>query len=430
MIQYTTNVFEWNILVRKSDKMSCKNYDKKYANLLVKKCFVNDGIRPLVILYDDELEKFAQTCYIQAKECGFKDVVLFNKKSREINEYLLNNSLDDIKINDLLDRSLLEDYAKKNSNFLFLETYKKETNINIDKEKKQKLNEIIDSQLDTYYENIDNLKCPWCVACYPNYDWAKKVYPNMNIEDAYERLYLNIMKMCQIDKRSPEKAWDEIHKRYYEISQRLNELEIKKLHYSNKLGTNLNIYLPDNHLWIGADDRDYYGNSIIVNMPGYELFTSPLCSETNGIVYSSKPLYYKKVIDSFGLEFKNGSVSNIITSVKEDYDILKSIIDRDDNSKYLGECAIVENDNPVNKTNTLYYELLYDENASCHLALGNSYPDSIKNGLSMTEEELISSGLNISNTHVDFMIGTDDLKIEAETKNGPKLIYSKGKFRI
>lgn len=411
--------------------MEYKNYDKKYADLLVRKCFVNDGTRSLVISFDgEELESFAKICYVQAKQNGFKDVVLFDKKTKDIDQYLLNTSIEDIEKNDLLDRSILDEYAKKNSNFLFLETFKDEDNDNIDIDKKQRIEKIINSQLETYFENTGNLKCPWCVACYPNYNWAKKVYPNMNPEKAYERLYLNIMKMCLVDKSNPEREWDNIHNKYYEISQKLNALKIKKLHYSNKLGTDLDIYLPDNHLWIGADDRDYFGNSIIVNMPGYEIFTSPLYTETNGIVYSSKPLYYEKVIDSFGLKFKNGAVSKIITPIKEDYNILKNIVDTDENSKYLGECAIVENDTPVNLTNTLYYETLFDENASCHLAFGNSYSDSIENGLSMSEEELISNGLNISDIHVDFMIGTDDLNIEAETKNGKELIYSKGKFVI
>ena len=410
--------------------MNYKYYDEKYANLLISKCLVNDGEKPLVIIYDGkQVEDFAKLCYLNAIEKGFKKVELFDKKSSEISEYISKTPLDKIEKNELLDRSLLVDYAKKNSNFLYLETYKESKNKN-DLIKSEKVRKIIDEQLDIYYENTSNFKCPWCVACYPNKNWAKKVYPDLPLKNAYEKLYLNIMKMCQIDKSDPEKEWDDIHKRYYEISQKLNELRIQRLHYTSDLGTNLDIVLPDNHLWIGADDRDYLGNRIIVNMPGYEIFTSPVASETNGIVYSSKPLYYNKVITSFGFEFKNGAVEKIITSDINDYRILDNIIKRDEGAKYLGECAIVENDTPVNLTNTLYYELLYDENASCHLALGDSFPDSLKGGLEMSSEELRQNGLNSSNTHIDFMIGTPDLKIEADTRYGKKLIYTNGKYII
>lgn len=411
--------------------MDYKYYDDKYANLLVQKCFVNDGIRPLVIIFDGKhLQRFAQVCYYNAKRAGFKDVIIFDKKSQEIDNYIRDIDLANIKENKLFDRSILEDYAKKNSNVLFIETFKQDIFDNTIQEKRKKVAEIINSQLSNYYENIDNFKCPWCVVCYPNYEWAKKIYPNMSEEKAYEKLYMNIIKMCQIDKKNPEKEWEMLRKRYYEICEKLNDLQIKKMHYSNSLGTDLDIYLPNNHLWIGSDDRDYFGNSIIVNMPSYEIFTSPLCYETKGIVYSSKPLYYGKIIDSFGLSFKNGSVNKIITSSDKDYHIIKSMIETDEGASFLGECAIVENDTPVNKTNTFYYESLYDENASCHLALGNSYFDSLKDGLSMSQEELKQNGINISNIHVDFMIGTDDLMIEADTKKGKKLIYSKGKYRI
>lgn len=410
--------------------MEYKNYDEKYANLLISKCIVNDGEKPLVIVYDgDQIEKFAKLCYLKAKENGFKKVELFDKKSEKISEYISKTPLNKIENNELLDRSLLVDYAKQNSNFLYLETYKESKKKN-NPEKSAKVTKIIDDQLEVYYENTSNFKCPWCVACYPNKAWAKRVYPDLPLEEAYKKLYLNIMKMCQVDKDDPEKEWDNIHKRYYEISEKLNELRIQRLHYTNDLGTDLNIVLPDNHLWIGADDRDYFGNSIIVNMPGYEIFTSPVASETNGIVYASKPLYYNKVLESFGFEFKNGKVEKICAASIDDYEILNYILKRDEGSRYLGECAIVENDTPVNLTNTLYYELLYDENASCHLALGESFPDALKGGLEMSSEELIKNGLNSSNTHVDFMIGTPDLKIEADTKDGKRLIYTNGKFTL
>lgn len=407
------------------------NYDDKYANLIIKKCFVNDGKKPLVIVYDSkEFQHFVDMLYKKAKENGFKEVYIFNRRSDEITKYMRETKVEDIKLNDLLDRTLLEETAKKEANYLYVETMSKDNRNDIDKEKIKKIDQIINSQLETFYDNTGILKCPWCYICYPTSEWAKKVYPDMNEEKAYEKLYMNIMKMCLIDRENPEQELDNIHKKYKEISTKLNELKIRKLHYTNSLGTNLDILLPDNHIWLGADDKDYYGNSIIVNYPAYELFTSPIYNGTNGIVYSSMPLNYKKIINNFGLEFKNGKVTRIITSNNDDYEILNQLIETDEGSKYLGECALVENDTPVCQTKTLYYELLYDENASPHLALGNSYQDSIEGGLQMDDEEIKKYGLNISDVHVDFMVGTNDLKIEADTIKGKKLIYSNGKILV
>lgn len=392
---------------------------------------VNNGVKPLLIVAEAvEILPFATLCAKIAKECGYREVKILNKRPQEIHEYLLNTPLDNIEINSLLNRSLMEKMAKKEANILILDTFKENQFSNVSNEKLKKYREIIDSQLDTYYEFISNFKCPWSIACYPTTSWAKKVYPNLKEKEAFDLLFLNIMKMCLCNKKSPEKEWSIIQKENQERAERLNDLQIRKLHYNNSLGTNLDIYLPSKHIWLGADDKDYYGNSFICNMPAYELFTSPIYSETTGTVFSSMPIHHNgKLINNFGLEFNNGQVTKIFASSDEDYKSIQEIITTDDTSKFLGECAIVESTTPVGQTNTLYYNPSYDENYSTHLALGTAYPDSIKNGLEMTEEELIANGLNVSKTHVDFMIGTKDLEITADTKKGKMLIFSDGRFR-
>ena len=162
-----------------------KYYDEKYANLLVNKCLINNGVKPLVIIYDgDELDTFAKTCYMQAKKSGCNNVILYNFRFKEANQQLANTNLEDIVLNDLIDRSILEDYAKKGSNLLFLEAYHDNIYIDVDVEKRQKASSLIENQLDIYYKNIYNHKCPWCLACYPTLDWARKVYPNMDIDKA------------------------------------------------------------------------------------------------------------------------------------------------------------------------------------------------------------------------------------------------------
>lgn len=411
--------------------MNYKEYEEKYARLLINKCLVNDGVKPLLIVVESvEILPFAKLCYKISKECGYREVNIFTKKSQEIHEYLLNTPLENIEINTLLDRGLMEEMAKKEANILILDTFQENSFANVSNEKLKKYREIIDNQLDTYYEFTSNFKCPWSIACYPTINWAKKIFPHLKEKEAFDLLFLNIMKMCLCDKQVPEKEWNKFQKANKERAEKLNDLQIEKLNYNNNLGTNLDIYLPNNHLWLGAFDKDYYGNSFICNMPAYELFTSPIYSETTGTVFSSMPIYYNgKIINKFGLEFNKGQVTKILTSSDEDYKSLKEIINTDDNSKFLGECAIVESTTPVGQTNTFYYNTLYDENYSTHLALGTAYPDSIKNGLEMSREELIANGLNVSKAHVDFMISTKDLEITADTKKGKILIFSNGRFR-
>ena len=158
-------------------------------------------------------------------------------------------------------------------------------------------------------------------------------------------------------------------------------------------------------------------------MPTEEVFTTPNKYTANGIVYSSKPLVYNSsLISDFFIQFKDGKVVNYDAKIGKD--ILKSIIETE-NGNYLGEVALVDKNSPINQSNILFYETLYDENASCHLALGDGFPECIKSD--KTNEEL---GVNESKTHVDFMIGTNDLEIIAETETDKKLIMKNGTFII
>ena len=185
----------------------------------------------------------------------------------------------------------------------------------------------------------------------------------------------------------------------------LNNYNFECLKYTNSLGTDLSVYLPKGHMW----KTGFGSHGEICNLPTEEIFTSPDYKKTEGIVYSSKPLYYNNVlIDNFSLTFKNGKVVEYHAEKGED--LLRTIIETDENSCYLGECALVSYDSPINNTGIIFNETLFDENASCHLALGRGFIECISNE-DLSDEELKNRGVNVSNTHVDFMIGTNDLKI-------------------
>ena len=228
------------------------------------------------------------------------------------------------------------------------------------------------------------------------------------------------MNLC--DKEDPIKEWNEKSEKNKKIVDKLNDLKIKTLHYKNKLGTDFKISFNEN-IWCGASTKTKDGRDIIVNMPTEEVFTTPNKYTANGIVYSSKPLVYNSsLIDKFFIEFKDGKVINFDAKIGKD--ILKSIIEIE-NGNYLGEVALVDKLSPINLSNILFFETLYDENASCHLALGDGFPECIK-----SEKSLDELGVNKSKTHVDFMIGTDDLEIIAELENEKKLIMKNGTFVI
>ena len=226
----------------------------------------------------------------------------------------------------------------------------------------------------------------------------------------------------------PIKAWDEKIKRTQMKCDILNKLQFKYLHYTNSLGTDLTIELPKNHIWSGAGKENQDGIPLIVNMPSEEVFTSPKYDGINGIVYSARPLVYGgSLIENFSFEFKNGKVIKVKAQSGEE--ILKKMIETDDGSAYLGEVALVDYNSPISNTNLIFYETLYDENASCHLALGDSFPTCLKGGEDMTSEELRKQGLNKSLIHTDFMIGTSDLKIVGTTFKGEEItIFKNGNF--
>ena len=267
-------------------------------------------------------------------------------------------------------------------------------------------------------------KYPWCIAAVSTKEWADKL--NLNSE---EELWNIIFKCTLIDKEDPVKAWDEKIKTNTERRNLLNELKLSKLKYKNSLGTDLEIGLPKDVIWWGAAKKSYNGaKDLIVNMPTEEVYTTPNRNEVNGTVCSSKPLVVKgKIINEFKLTFKNGKVEKVWAS--NDDEKLLELIEEFDGMNFLGECAFVDYDSPISKTNMIFNSILIDENASCHLALGRGFPKCIPDGEDMSDEKLLENGINRSKNHVDFMVGTKDLSVIGTDIYGNEvLIFVDGNF--
>lgn len=249
----------------------------------------------------------------------------------------------------------------------------------------------------------------WCVAGYPSVEWARLVYPELSDEEAVSALLELVLYTVRADVENPVEAWLEHDKTLHDKVDYLNGKQYTALRYEAP-GTDLTVGLPKNHLWAGASSTDSNGHSFMANMPTEEVFTAPDKNRVEGYVSNTLPLSHGgNIIDDFKLTFKDGKV--VEYEAGRGYDILKNIIDTDEGAGRFGEVALVPNDSPISNKGILFYNTLFDENASCHLALGSAYAFSVEGGKEMSREELDQAGLNDSLTHVDFMIGSEKMNI-------------------
>ena len=258
----------------------------------------------------------------------------------------------------------------------------------------------------------------WSVIGVPSMDWAKVVFPELSEEEAFERLSDAIFAVTRVSEdNDPIAEWEQHDKELIEHARKLNELRFNKLHFTSEIGTDLEVELVKDHIWVGGGCTTPDGGYFDPNMPTEECFCMPLKTGVNGIVYASKPLDYEgKVIDDFWLRFEKGKVTAF--GAKKGGPALAQLLSYDEGSSYLGEVALVPYDSPVSQSGILFFNTLYDENAACHLAFGRPYPENIAGGESMSKEELAARGANDSLQHVDFMIGTRGMNIDGVLEDG------------
>lgn len=402
--------------------------EDKYIDLILNRCLNFEQSRSLMIQCDfKEHVRFAEKVKKRANEMGIFDVCINVNDLDEIHQYLKNTDVEDIEVNSLIDRSAWDEYALKGGALLFLNSNAPGLMDDIEESKIKKWFDEREKTTRYYRANVSRYIFPWCIVALPNEIWAKSVFGED--KDAYDKLYLNIMKMCMLDSDNPVLAWQSYIEKNNYYKNTLNELEITKMHYKNSLGTDLTVEIPKGNIWINLDKTDSKGGMMIANMPSYEIFTTPDYRKTSGVVYSSRPFVYNGCkIEDFSLTFENGEV--ISCNAKKGQKMLEKLIFENNNAKYLGEVALVPYDSPISNTGLIYNSTLFDENASCHLALGRGFAKSFQGNENMTNEELQKQGMNLSGVHEDFMIGTHDLEIEAETKKGKVLIFENGNFNI
>ncbi|MDE7171622.1 MAG: aminopeptidase [Oscillospiraceae bacterium] len=280
-----------------------------------------------------------------------------------------------------------------------------------------------------YFDALTANKFQWCVGSYPTLAWAEKAFPGQKGEDALDALWDAIFSVCRItgDGRAVER-WKDHVAATARRAKVLNDYQFASLRYANSLGTDLTIRLPENHVWAGGSDFTPEGVEFVANIPTEEIFTAPRWDGVDGRVYAALPLALDgNLVKDFYMDFKDGRIVDVHAG--EGGEILRRSIDTDEGAHYLGEVALVPYDSPIRSTGILFYETLFDENASCHLAFGEAYPSCVKGGEDMSEEEQKAAGLNRSDTHVDFMVGTRDLSIVGTTHDGKEIpVFINGNF--
>ncbi len=280
-----------------------------------------------------------------------------------------------------------------------------------------------------YRDAVEN-KEQWCIAAVPGKEWAKKIYPQLATNDAVEKLWEDILYCSRVD-GDPIAAWKKHNENLAKRCKFLNDYKFDRLEYKSANGTDFTVGLNPVGKFNGGGERTI-GQRVYFNpnIPSEEVFTTPVRGIADGKVVATKPLSYQgKLIENFWMKFKDGKVVEVYA--EKNQDLLEKMVSMDEGAAYLGECALIAYDSPINNTGILFYNTLFDENASCHLALGRGFNDCIEGYENLSVEECEKLGVNSSMIHVDFMIGSKDMSIIGVTKDGKRVkIFKDGNWVI
>lgn len=403
---------------------------KEYAHLIASSGVNIQKGQDVVIQASLDQPEFIRLLVEECYKCGAKDVlVLWSDPALTILNY---------KYKDLSDLSSLNAWQNARWQYwhdtlpcrIYIESDDPDALTKIDLDKQGKAMKSLMPIIRKYRDDMDD-KYQWCIAGVPSVGWAKKMFPSLSDEEAVEALWELILKVSRAYEGDPVKNWEEHDENLHKKAEVLNSLNLRELHYHNSLGTEFTVGLIPDVMWLGGGEKTKETKVYFQpNIPTEEMFTSPMKGKAEGIVYASKPLCYRgQVIEDFWFKFHEGKVVDY--GARKGVELLKQMVEVDENAAYLGEVSLIPYDSPINNTGALFYSTLYDENASCHIALGTGFPSLLKGYESMTLEEITKKGINHSGSHVDFMIGTEDMDIVGIDDKGNKhQIFKNGNWAI
>ncbi|MBR0284017.1 MAG: aminopeptidase [Selenomonadaceae bacterium] len=383
----------------------------------------------LVINAPIECAEFARLAAEEAYEAGAHDVVLsWNDEQMARIRY---EKAKDAVFSEFPSwrQKFYMDYAEQGAAFLSIAAQDPEIFRSVAPDRLLRSRQAAGAALMEYRERLMKNRNTWCVVSVPTRAWAKKVFPDVSADEAAARLWEEIFRTVRVSEASdPVEEWGKHTSFLAKAAAFMNDHAFHALHYQNGLGTDLTIRLPEGHIWAGGAETSDLGTVFVANMPTEEVYTAPQRDGVDGTVYATRPLVYEgNLIENFSIVFEKGKAVSCTAEKGEEH--LKSLLAVDEGASYLGEVALVPYDSPISKSGVLFYNTLFDENASCHLAFGKAYPTCLKNGEKMASVELLQHGLNDSLVHEDFMVGSGDLSITGIQKDGTKVpVFVDGRF--
>ena len=404
---------------------------KKYASLAVRTGINIEKGQLLVIRASVKDHEFVELCVKEAYEAGAGKVsVVWNDEniSHMSYEYETTESLSFVP-DWVVERTRYQ--QERGAAFLTIDSETPGLMADIDQDKLQTVRLEYMKRMKPFQAYTMNNIGQWCIIALPGKKWAKKVFPEKGEDEAVDALWEAILQAVRINEdNDPVAEWKAHDEELMRHCKLLNEYNFDRLHFVSELGTDLYVGLVKDHVWSGGGNYSKSGTFFNANIPTEEVFCMPDRNRVDGKVFASKPLSHAgKVIEDFWFSFRDGIV--IDYGAKKEKDALTKLLDTDEGSRHLGEVALISYDSPISNQNILYFNTLFDENASCHLALGRCYPENIKGSEEMSEEELLSHGGNQSMNHVDFMFGTKEMRVTGIQNDGTEVsIFKDGNFVI
>ena len=409
---------------------------RKYAEMAVR---IGINVQPnqtLVIQSPLNGAELARECAEVAYDAGAKEVVVFYHDEK-LNRIRMDKTSKEV-LCDIKEWQKIQmlNYVNTEGGAAFLHIISEDPEIykGLDTEKIDAAGKARSAATKEFRDYTMNSRVQWSIVAIPSEAWAKKVFPDMPAEEAVEKLWDTIFKVSRVEGDAVAN-WKEYTDKQMARRQKLNSLNLREVHLTSKNGTDLHVGLAEDCIWGGG--KDYTtggkpftteGTEFIANMPTEEIFTAPHKDNVNGIVYGTKPYVFNgNLIEDFVVTFKDGKVVEYDARVGKE--LLRQLLESDEGAVSIGEIALVPASSPINRQNVLFYNTLFDENAACHIAFGAAYPDCVKGGSEMDEEQLKAKGINISVIHEDVMVGSEDMNIVGITADGEKVqIFSDGEW--
>ncbi len=402
---------------------------REYARLLVEVGVNLQKGQTLVIRAEVDAAAFARLCAEAAYAAGAREVVMDWGDEASSRLYFLHAA------DELFDtvpewkKAFSNGYAEAGAAFLSICSSDPEAFKDVDPERLTRSSRAHGKALEPFRTRLMANRNAWSIGAIPAESWAKKVFPDCGGDEATEKLWDAIFRSVRITGAGDAVARWRAHEAMLRARvDKLNAWRFESLHYRNELGTDLTVRLPKGHLWAGGSSATPEGVRFIANMPTEEIFTAPQRDGADGVVCAAMPLVLNgNVVEGIRFVVRDGKIVEAHADRGEE--VLKAELAVDEGALYFGEAALVPYDSPIRDQEILFYETLFDENAACHIAFGDAYPECLQGGEDMSREELAAAGLNHSDTHVDFMIGTRDLSIVGTQADGTEIeIFRDGNF--